>query len=292
MVPLATPMNRHALLHQTAEFALRRFDHAPDQVHEDPDREVAQGWGMAFVQHGSFDVVVNGRRRRHQAGSVFLTHPGMTFRCHHADGCHDDVCLSLAFGEGAVAGLEDTWRHSAICERGSPSPRLSFVHERLSRAVAELDAFGVERWTLAGLAALAADARAGGARGVYTPRTSDVDAVAAVCRSIELDPAAHLSIADRARAVMRTAPALTHAFRRFVGVSPHQYVVKHRLALATTLLSDGLQVSTVSLTCGFENLSHFCRSFHRHLGVAPSRWNSLSPNERRRKVQALLTSAP
>src|SRR5215510_10141455 len=95
------------------------------------------------------------------------------------------------------------------------------------------DQFEIERWALAALTALQADTNGPMSRGHYAARRGAVDAVVAVCRAIESDSISRRSIADRARDVGLTSTQLTHYFRRYVGASPHQYVVRWRLAVST-----------------------------------------------------------
>src|SRR5690606_10148200 len=179
------PLNRSALLHATPDLAVSRFDHPPHEAHRDPEREVADGWGIAFVRAGGFDVVVEGTRHRLTTGSVFLTHPGLAFRCQHAEHCPDDVCLTVAFVPDAVAGAEAAWARAGWAARRVPTPRLAYVGGRLAGAAEVGDGFELERWALAGLTALAADGRGAGRRGHYAPRTAYLDAVTATCRAIE-----------------------------------------------------------------------------------------------------------
>jgi AraC-like DNA-binding protein len=280
-------LNRYELLHATPDLSVNRFDHPPHEVHDDPEGEVASRWGIAFVRAGSFDVVVDGARRQLSQGSVFLTRPGLEFRCQHGDQCPTDVCLSIGFDWGAVSGMEEAWERAGWAARESATPRLAYVDRRLASAAVKGDQFEMERWALAALAALQADTNGPMSRGRYAARRADVDAVVAICRAIETDPISRRSIADRARDVGLTSTQLTHYFRRYVGASPHQYVVRWRLAVSTESLASGLNVSETCYRSGFENLSHFCRTFQRTFGIRASEWYALTLRERRRKVQDL-----
>lgn len=281
-------MNRATLLHETADVAVRRFDHPPHEAHEDPEREVADRWSIALVRRGAFDVMVGGTWHRLRAGSALLTWPGLPFRYAHGDACPDDVCLSVSFAPGAVGDLDHAWARAGWAARRDATPRLAHAQRRLALAADGDDRFELERWALATLTALAADSRDARARGPYAARPADVEAVLAACRAIEADPVARRSVAARAREVGRSGTQLTHAFRRYLGLSPHQYVVRWRLAAAAGRLDEGASVSDACWRSGFENLSHFCRRFLRAFGVRASAWRALSPAERRRKVQALL----
>ena len=276
------------MLHSTEDLLVRRFDHPSGEPHYDPEREVSDHWGIAFVQSGHFEISVDGRAQRLEKGSILLTHPGLEFRCTHDGPCPNDVCLAIEFDKSARYGAEHGWVRAGWAARREATPKLACVERRLADATSAGDQFETERWALAALNALVGDSRDTGTRGHYAIRRSDVDLVVAACRAIETDPMRRLSIAERARALGLTSTRLTHAFRRYLGVSPHQYVVRHRLTAAADLLDQGFNVSDSSWRSGFENLSHFCRSFQRAFGVRASAWRRFSLPERRRKVQAFL----
>jgi len=285
--PRSSPVNRYEVIHATADLSVSRFFHPPHEEHHDPELEVAGRWAIAFVRAGAFGVVVGGARHRLSEGSVFITRPGLEFRCMHGDQWPDDVCLSVGFEPAAVSGAEQAWEGAGWAARECATPRLAYVQGRMVGAVGDGDQFEMERWALDALTALQADTREPRARGHYTPRRAHVDAVIATCRAIEADPGLRRSIADRAGDVGLTSTRLTHFFRRYVGVSPHQYVMRWRIATAADLLDSGSSVSESCYRSGFENLSHFCRTFKRTLGPRASAWHALSLRERRRKVQDL-----
>jgi AraC-like DNA-binding protein len=286
--PRRVTLNRTTLLHATADLTAHRFDHPPDQSHHDPEREVADHWGIAFVRAGRFGLTVDGKDHHLVKDSVFLPRPGLEFRCVHDACCPDDVCLALVFDPAAVAGAEHGWARAGWAALREPTPRLAYVQRRLAHAVDAGNQFETERWALAAVASLEADSQDARARGHYAVRRADIDLVIAACRAIETDPTQRRSIAQRARDLGLTSTRLTHLFRRYLGVSPHQYVVRHRLAASTALLDQGRGVSDSCWDSGFENLSHFCRSFQRAFGVRASAWSRSSLAERRRKVQAFL----
>lgn len=280
-------MNRYELLHATADLTVSRFDHPPHETHTDPDREVSSRWAVAFVREGTFTIETDSSRQNLRRGSVFATRPGLEFRCRHGESCPSDVCVSVAFSHDAVYGLEQAWHRAGWSARESATPRLAYVDRRMAKAVANRDAFEIERWALASLDALQADAGSASARGHYASRKSDVDAVIAVCRNIEANPAARRSIAERARDVGFAGTRLTYGFRRYTGLSPHQYVMRWRLVRAAECLSSGMNVSESCYRSGFENLSHFCRTFLRTFCVHASAWSLLPLRERQRKLQDL-----
>lgn len=65
----------------------------------------------------------------------------------------------------------------------------------------------------------------------------------------------------------------SRAFRRSTGVSPHRWLMKHRVDCARELLSNrALSLSDVALSCGFADQSHFTRVFTALMGVSPGAW--------------------
>jgi AraC-like DNA-binding protein len=284
-------VNRSTQLFATDDLAIHRFDHPAEEVHHDPDDEVAEGWSIAFVTQGRFTIGTDQGPVALGVGGAFITRPGLSFRCRHPEPCPDDVCLSINFAPHAVGVADEAWARAGWVARRIPTPRLALVQGRLAEAARHRDTFQLERWGLAGLTALLSDTRGASRRGPYAPRRDDLDAVLATCRAIESAPAERRTIAARAREVGMTGPQLTHAFRRYLGVSPHRYVVRWRLREATCLLDAGASVSASCWRSGFENLSHYTRSFRRAFDLLPSAWSRLPVVERRRKVQALLHPA-
>ena len=65
-------------------------------------------------------------------------------------------------------------------------------------------------------------------------------------------------------------------FRELVGMPPHKYLVHGRLNRARDLLRSGMPVTDVCYAAGFNNLSHFIRTFRAYFGVLPSKLKASS----------------
>ena len=63
---------------------------------------------------------------------------------------------------------------------------------------------------------------------------------------------------------------LSDLFYKTTGSSVGDYVTRCRLSRATNALMQGLRVETVCDMVGFQNLSHFSRTFKKYMGVLPS----------------------
>ena len=65
----------------------------------------------------------------------------------------------------------------------------------------------------------------------------------------------------------------SRAFRRTVGVAPHNWLNQQRIVLSREKLRDDrLSLADVALQCGFCDQSHFTRHFTRIVGITPRAW--------------------
>jgi len=65
----------------------------------------------------------------------------------------------------------------------------------------------------------------------------------------------------------------SRAFRRSVGVAPHNWLIEQRIVLSREKLRDErLSLTDVALECGFSDHAHFTRCFTRIVGVTPRAW--------------------
>ncbi|MEV0083742.1 AraC family transcriptional regulator [Saccharopolyspora sp. NPDC050642] len=92
---------------------------------------------------------------------------------------------------------------------------------------------------------------------------------------IDDQPDADLSVDRLARAAGVTPRSLQRHFRTHVGVPPHEYVQRVRLArvhddLRSAQRGSGVTVADVALRWGFTHVSRFAALYQRHYGVAPS----------------------
>ena len=81
---------------------------------------------------------------------------------------------------------------------------------------------------------------------------SDIRSISNICDAHFLSPA-----------------TLNRWFRRYLHVTPHEYIEAKRLSYAAKLLSDGVNVSEASSAVGFSDCSYFIRAFKRKFGITP-----------------------
>jgi AraC family transcriptional regulator len=63
---------------------------------------------------------------------------------------------------------------------------------------------------------------------------------------------------------------LGHLFKQSTGLSPHQYLLRRRIAKAKTLLATGkLALAEISCMLGFASQTHFTTVFRKFAGITP-----------------------
>jgi AraC-like DNA-binding protein len=250
------------------EISLYRFDHPVE--HEDQPYETrADAFRASFVETGQFNLEVGEGRWRVGAGDVMLSHPGMGFRASFEGKGFNDTCISLIYLAAAEERFdpERAWARSGRRVL-SASNRLRYLrwllqrsHEHRSPMLAEYVASEIFRepdktpGALFGARKLAWYAeRIQAARERLDAEFDDEHSISALARSVDM-----------------SAFHFTRVFAELVGRPPHRYLTERRLTAARQMLRDGQGVTETCFACGFNNLSHFSRSFARRFGVSPSR---------------------
>jgi AraC-like DNA-binding protein len=82
-----------------------------------------------------------------------------------------------------------------------------------------------------------------------------------------------LSLAEYAKLTCKSVPTFKREFKRVFKDSPAKWVVKKRLSLAAEMLENtALPIGEITYECGFENQTHFSRTFKEKFGLTPSRY--------------------
>src|SRR5258708_7182371 len=80
-------------------------------------------------------------------------------------------------------------------------------------------------------------------------------------------------VKELARECRLSSAHFSRAFRRSVGMAPHNWLIEQRIVLSKKKLRDDrLPLSDVAAECGFTDQSHFTRMFNRIVGVSPGAW--------------------
>ena len=90
---------------------------------------------------------------------------------------------------------------------------------------------------------------------------------------IEENLSRDVSIAELSADCQLSCSYFARAFRASLGMTPHQWLIKRRLARAKTLMSrSDAPLAEIAAACGFADQSHLGRHFVKHFGITPARW--------------------
>ena len=74
---------------------------------------------------------------------------------------------------------------------------------------------------------------------------------------------------DLARHTSRSKSSFCHLFEREMKISPKQYILQKKLALASKLIDDGVPRTVAAMHVGYENYSNFYRICLKHTDLSP-----------------------
>lgn len=81
-----------------------------------------------------------------------------------------------------------------------------------------------------------------------------------------------VSIAEIAEECGLSRGYFIKAFRAATGVTPHRWLIEHRVSEAKALLSTDMPIAQIASICGFSDQSHLTRVFTRVTGQTPGAW--------------------
>jgi len=229
---------------------------------------------VSYVRRGSFGCRTLGAEHDLVAGAVMVGRPDQEYiATHEHHGCGDE-CLSVKFSPALAESLgRSVWELACL----PPLPEVMVLGSRAHAATEAVDE-----------AALAFAARCAALTSRKSERSiSARDRRRAVEAALWLEAHAteDVSLEDAARAAGLSPFHFLRVFSAVVGATPHQYLVRLRLARAARLLAEEERpVTDIAFDCGFADLSNFVRTFRRAAGVSPREF-------RKRKIFQERTSA-
>jgi AraC family transcriptional regulator len=247
---------------------------------EKPFTEMHTGHSISYVRKGSFGYTSRGVAHELVAGSVLLGYPHDEFVCTHDHHVCGDECLAFHFSPGIVDLIENdrqVWQTGSL----PPLPALMVLGE-LAQAVAQgrsdvgLDEVGL--WLAARMAQLVSPGKSGVSIATSNDRKRAVEAA----MWIHAYSHENLALEHVAKQVGLSPFHFLRVFSKVIRVTPHQYLIRSRLAHAARLLvQDGRSVTDIALDVGFADLSNFVRTFGRAAGISPHAFRKLRHSDRK-----------
>jgi AraC-like DNA-binding protein len=93
-------------------------------------------------------------------------------------------------------------------------------------------------------------------------------------RRLDAAPERPTSLAELAALSRVSRFQLLRGFAREVGITPHAYLLQHRVRLVRRFLAAGMSPGEAALLAGFADQSHMTRAFVRQFGITPGRYKS------------------
>lgn len=245
---------------------------------------------LSYVRRGAFGLKTGGTTYDLVPGAFLVGRPGDDYLCTHEHHCGGDDCLSFQFTDEAVDAIGpagEVWRTRAV----PPLAELAVLGE-LGQAAAEnrsdmaLDEVGQLLASRFIAVATGRDERPAPIRAADRRRCVET--------ALWLDARSAEPVDLEATAAFAGLSPFhfLRLFRRVVGATPHQYLVRCRLRRAARLLSEPRRsITDIAFDVGFGDLSNFVNAFRRAAGVSPRGFRTAS-RDRRNFYQERLRHIP
>lgn len=248
--------------------------------HDAPFTEVHAAASISFVRRGSFGYRSGRRAHELVSGSVLIGRGGDEYVCTHAHHAGGDECLSFQLSDTLLDQLGADPRRIAS---GSvaPLPEL-MVLGALTQATAQgATELAIDETALV-LCARALSITAGQPMPELHASERDRRRAVEAALWIEAHSREALTLDDIAAQAGLSSYYFLRVFGAVIGASPHQYLMRARLAEAARLLCDtDRAITEVAFAVGFGDLSNFVRSFGRAAGVSPRAFRKASSGDRK-----------
>lgn len=184
---------------------------------------------------------------------------------------------NTVFARRYIRPLTESRAFTGVLVRGGEHPEAPGWFLRTFRAMAD-EPVGFEfmvREELSHLCMMLAESFAG--QGAEPQRDSPDDGrVKRMLELIHAKFAEPLNLDDIARAAGVGERECERAFKRMLGMTPKQYIIKYRVTQAASLLASGpeLSIAGIGRACGFSNASVFARTFRDYYSVSPREYRA------------------
>ena len=250
--------------------SLARFDHPSGATLPTTfsAHQAGEQFRVKVVERGWFRLRYGRREWTLGAGSIFLSRPSDEYQYSHIKHLEPDTCLRVEFSVSLAGELAEIF--SSLSLVLPTTNRLAFLRLQLCSLASDdemsLDTLACE---LLDAARNAVDDR----YHLYRPEQLKwyAQRIGAARDLMDADPTAQHSLWHLSSQVAMSPFLFARVFRELVGMPPHKYLVRLRLQGARDLLQSGMSVTDVCHAVGFNNLSHFIRTFRAHYGSVPSR---------------------
>jgi AraC-like DNA-binding protein len=104
------------------------------------------------------------------------------------------------------------------------------------------------------------------------------DSIARACKYIHTHYSDNLSLKELASIACLSPFHFQREFKRFMGITPHEYLNDFRIGKSKKLLIEDNEIVDIANRLGFSDQSHFSRIFLKTVGVTPGIYKSINKN--------------
>jgi AraC-like DNA-binding protein len=236
-------------------------------------RHSHEGYALGVVEAGAHAFTAHGRAWTAIPGQIIVVNPEeahdgrpaerdawYSYRMLYVDG----AVVATAVAEAVGRRVTRPYFADAVVSDAALSERLLAVHRALERPVAKLES---ETLLLSALTALAQ--RHGCVPIGVAPQRRTASEIAIALDYLREHFMHDCSLADLAALAGVDRFHLLRAFRRALGLPPHQYQTQLRLRHAKALMLAGESPVRAAAAAGFADQSHLIRKFKSAYGVTP-----------------------
>jgi AraC family transcriptional regulator len=243
-----------------------------------PYEERHQGFSISAVLQGCFTYRSDRGESLLYPGALLLGANRSCYECGHEHSA-GDRCISFNVREDAfedIASIASSRRNNPLSRPMLPaSNRLAPLFAAIERVQDCVSPLKAEELLIVLFEAVVA-ALNDGVRSPPAPAGWEVRRIVEVLRSIEEHPDEALDLAGLAAIAGLGKHHFLRIFRRSVGMTPYQYVLRVRMGRAARRLATSKDpVLAVALDSGFGDLSTFNARFRATFGMTPSKYRAV-----------------
>ena len=246
-----------------------------DQYHRPDDPELDEShihgyYELYFNLSGDISFLVNNRVYPVQSGDMIFTCPGDVHICIYNKACvHEHFCMWVSCDEESELArfLRASFLHNRY-SFGEERDRLAeLLRALLNRGSDDLRGTAL----LLRLLTFLAD------RGEENPVAASTDMPEQMQRIVDYINESFADIHYIGEVLERfyiSQATLNRWFRKYIHLSPKEFLEAKKLAYAKKLLGEGASVTDACMAAGFADCSHFISVFKRRFGETPNRYKN------------------
>ena len=225
-----------------------------------------------FNLRGDVSFWVNNRLYRIKSGDMIVTRPGDVHLCiYHSPAVHEHFCLWMDFDASSLAfDYMNGFFGASYYSFGEKKEKIAELFSRLKEHIEKNRTF-LQTATLFDLFAYL-----GTAGGAHSTQIQEVmpPSMQEILDDLNANFTDIRTIGDLTARHYVSQATLNRWFRKYLRISPREFLEAKKLSFAKSLLDGGRTVTEACMLSGFSDCSHFIAVFKKKFGETPLRYKS------------------